>query len=265
MFRNFIIIFIMLTSAALADVGLINQYDQKKYSPATSGVKDLVFEVRLKNLAKDLKERFALTKVSDPHFVVYWLSPGKTAVDVRGLPPGFDALKNELKKVILMNLEYVVPQDMAPRFRSYEFKELKKNADEVVVRGTDRTQGNFVSEVELAFNTAGILTNLKSMTPAGTENVSFKSSKKTWSHSKDALDETVTSIKQVGGVIENKTTISYENYNGVGLPESITTISTIKIENEEVKEQGSATLNFSEYKINSGDAQKFFTRQDASE
>lgn len=249
-----------------ANVELIQQFDQRQYSPVKYGLKDLTFEVRIENLDKELKQRFALDKVNDPHFKVYWIFPGRTEIEVNGLPPGFDALKNELKKLVVERIEYVVPQDMSGRLRGYDFETSRGPAGETLLKGTDKTHGNAISQIHLTFAGDAQLRSMKTFSPSGAQTAKFETTTKSWSHSKRVVEKVL--VEGVSGVQKTRvtTTINYIAKDGFGFPAKISTETTVEaMTNQEGKNKDSmvADITFSDYLVNSGNAQKHFVEQDA--
>lgn len=249
-----------------ANVELIQQFDQRQYSPVKYGLKDLTFEVRIEKLDEELKQRFALDKVNDPHFKVYWVYPGRTEIEVNGLPPGFEALKNELKKLVIERIEYVVPQDMSGRLRGYEFETSRGPAGETLLKGTDRTHGNVISQIHLTFAGDAQLRTMKTFSPSGAQTAKFESGTKSWSHNKRVVEkvllEGVTGIQKTSVI----TTIDYISKDGFGFPSKISTETTIEaMTNQKGESQESMTSNviFANHNVNSGEAKKYFMEQDA--
>ncbi len=265
MLKHFLFIMTLFCLELRADTSVINQFDQRQYSPAKYGLKDLVFKVKVKGLEQELKQRFALTQMQDPHFVVYWMSPGRTAIEVQGLPAGFEALKNELKKIVLEKFEYVIPQEMSGRLRSYEFQQSRGPAGETLLKGTDRTQTHMINQIHLTFGQDARLEIVKTFSPRGAETTSFETATKPWSHSKRVVEKVV--HESTTGVRKNKveTKISYTNKDGYGLPEKIITESTFVIPGESKDESVSSNsaLTFTAYQVNAGVAQKYFASMDA--
>tara|TARA_R110002049_G_scaffold206957_2_gene377376 strand:+ start:3290 stop:4108 length:819 start_codon:yes stop_codon:yes gene_type:complete len=238
----------------------LKQFDQNQYSPSKYGLKDLTFEVKIDGMEKDLKERYALTKVNDPRFKVYWLNPGRIEIEVLGLPPGFTNLKNELKKLVVERIEYVVPQNLSTRLRGYRFDEKKIKNDLVVLEGKDETNTKAINKIDVVLNEQGEIQSMKTTSPSGSQMVKFESSKKSWSHSKNVID--TVNISAVTGIQRNttETKITYISKDGFGFPSSIATETTIEaMTNTEAKNKvtTSANLYFSNYEVNTGNAQKF--------
>lgn len=264
-----LVILIMLAVgqvSAFANVELLQQFDQRQYSPVKYGLKDLTFEVRVENLDKELKQRFALDKINDPHFKVYWISPGRTEIEVHGLPPGFAALKNELKKLVVERIEYVVPQDMSGRLRGYEFETSRGPAGETLLKGIDKTHGKSINQIHLTFANDAQLRTMKTFSPSGAQTARFETTTKPWSHSKRVVD--TVAVEGVTGIQKTRvtTSIDYLAKDGFGFPSKISTETTVEaMTNQEGSNKDSmvANISFTDYVVNSGKAQKYFMEQNA--
>lgn len=263
------VIFLLISMAAnvlFANDQLIQKFDQGQYSPAKYGLKDLTFEVRIANLEKELKQRFALDKVNDLHFKVYWVMPGKFLIEVEGLPNGFEALRNELKKLIVERIEYVIPQDMSNRLRGYEFAVEKIGKNDSLLKGKDRTQSNPISEIHLTFSHDTSLKSMKTYSPSGSQTAKFDSAIKPWSHNKRVVEKV--QVDSVMGIQKTKieTDIEYLTVDGFGLPSKIETKTTITAmtNKENEKTQVSSIMKFDSYKVNSGAAQRKILANDAN-
>ncbi|PIP88856.1 MAG: hypothetical protein COW01_15230 [Bdellovibrionales bacterium CG12_big_fil_rev_8_21_14_0_65_38_15] len=256
---HFLITLALLQVSLASDI--LNQFDQDQYSPSKYGLKDLVFEIRIDGIEKDLKERFALNKLDDPRYKVYWLYPGRIEIDVLGLPPGFLSLKQELKKLVFERIEYVVPQDLSSRLRGYRFddKKLKNNLTQLT--GKDETNTKPISQIELVLAPGGIIKYLKTYSPSGSQLAKFSISKKSWSHNKNVVDKV--EVVGVTGIQKNttETEISYISKDGFGFPGEIRTLSTIEAmtnTNNSTKSESKARLVLSNYEVNTGISQKYF-------
>lgn len=248
-----------------ASIEVIQRFDQRQYSPAKYGLKDLTFEVRIDELEKNIKQRFALDKVKDLHFKVYWLSPGRMDIVVNGLPPGFENLRNELKKLIVERMEYVVPQDMAPRLRSYEFT--AANAGKrTILSGVDKTLSNAITEIQLTFEQDSSLRAMKTTSPSGSQIATFSTGTKPWSHSKLVVEKV--SLEGVTGIQKTQvvTELDYLAKDGFGFPKEIKTTTTVTAMTNQKSEKTSATISsrvyLSEFQVNGGEARKYFTDKD---
>lgn len=258
-FLRLLIIISVISSSQANEI--LTQFDQVQYSPTKYGLKDLVFEIRVDGIEKDLRERFALNKIDDPRYRVYWLSPGRIEIEVLGLPPGFASLKQELKKLVYERIEYVVPQDLSTRLRGYRFEEknLKNNLIQLI--GKDETNTKPINQIEIVLAQGGEIKSLKTYAPSGSQLAKFNVAQKKWSHSKNVVQ----SVEVVGvtGIQKSKilTEITYISKDGFGFPSEIRTTTTIEAmtnTKNASKNETQARLVFSDYIVNSGAAQKYF-------
>ncbi len=101
---------------------------------------------------------------------------------------------------------------------------------------------------------------MKMTSPSGSQLAKFSTSRKGWSHSKNVIDQI--NLVSVMGIQKNttETTISYILKDGFGFPSVISTDTTIEaMTNTESANQvkTSAKLYFTNYVVNSGEAQKY--------
>lgn len=264
-FLRFLAIIFIIQSTYANEI--LSQFDQDQYSPAKYGLKDLVFEIRVDGIEKDLKERFALNKLDDPRYKVYWLSPGRIEIEVLGLPPGFTSLKQELKKLVYERIEYVVPQDLSARLRGYRFEDKKLKNNLIQLVGKDETNTKPISKIELVLAPGGVIKSLKTYAPSGSQLAKFSIGQKNWSHSKNVVEGV--EVVGVTGIQKNtlQTEINYISKDGFGFPSEIRTKSIIEAmtnTNNSMKSETQAKLVFGEYEVNTGQAQKYFMRLDDS-
>tara|TARA_R110000868_G_scaffold97619_9_gene268617 strand:+ start:7539 stop:8369 length:831 start_codon:yes stop_codon:yes gene_type:complete len=250
------------------DTDMIKRFDQNQYSPIKYGLKEVVFEARVSGLEESIKNRYALTKLNDLHFSVYWLSPGRVEIEVIGLPPGFDTLKQELKRIIYERLEYVVPQDLSGRLRGYNFESSRMKNSDVLLKGKDETHSKAISQINLVFAQDSSLKSMKTFSPSGSQTAVFKSEVKPWSHSKRVV--TQVSVEGVTGIQKTivETAISYVAKDGFGVPQSIKTNTKVEaMTNKDGAQHStiSSEILLSDYKINTGTAQKYFAGRDAKQ
>jgi len=266
MLKILVLLVTQIWSIAFANIEVIQQFDQQQYSPAKYGLKDLTFEIRVENLEQDIKKRFSIDQIKDLHFKVYWLTPGRTAIEVHGLPTGFEALRNELKKIVVERIEYVVPQDMATRLRSYDFKLEKNSNGQTVLNGTDKTSHNVINQIQLVFDRENQLRSMKTTSPSGSNTATFQASEMPWSHSKKVVREVA--LSGVMGLQKTNvvTKLDYVAIDGFGFPagiESITKVTAMTNQDEKSTNEMSSKMTFSSYKINDGSARKYFMELDA--
>ncbi len=243
----------------------IENFDIRYYDPSNYGLRDLVFEIRMTNLVETMKQRLQIKDLVDVYFKIYWMYPGKYKVDVEGLPAGFNEIKNELKTMVKNRLDFVIPQKLSPKVRSYDLKSKKSKKGTTIV-GTDKTHTRAVNEIRLSFDGGGKLTGFKTMSPMGVNSSEMKMSAKSWSHNKWVVDRLV--VKAIQGIqmTEIRHDVKYENVDGFGFPNKVEVKTTRKlVKPKSVKDKSDelelkTEVLFSKYEVNTGKAQRYITQ-----
>ncbi len=244
---------------------IVESFDLRSYNPIKNGLKEFTCEIRVEGLTDRLKkELVSLNIKNEVYYKLYWLYPGKMDLVVEGLPKGFLELKANLKSLVVNRIDYLVPQELGKRLRSYEL-EIKKLKVGTMVKGLDPTNNRAVNKIELFFDDDQRLSSYKSFSPLGFQESKFKYKKKSWSKNKLVLEESSAKTIQGPQVTEIDTEINYENQVGFGFPEEIqikTTQYVVAPGKEEKKQErkGKTKITFSNYKINSGTAQEYFRK-----
>lgn len=262
---TFSLVLFSFGSRAAATPAEIENFDIRYYDPANYGLRDLVFEIRMSNLLDTMKERLNLKDLVDIYFKIYWMYPGKYKVDVEGLPAGFKEIKAELKSMVKNRLDFVIPQRLSPKVRSYEL-ESKKSKAGTTITGIDKTHTRAVNEIRLSFDGGGKLTGFKTMSPMGVNTSQMKMSAKSWSHNKWVVDDLV--VKTVQGIqmTQINHNVEYENIDGFGFPKKVkveTVRKLIRPTSEKAEDKGmsiSTEVKFSKYEVNTGKAQRYITQ-----
>lgn len=265
--RLFFTIFIFSLISNIHALELVENFDLRTYSPVKNGLKDFSCEIRVKGLTDQLKKDLVNIKVNNEvYYRLYWIYPGKADISVEGLPKGFEELKQNLKSLVINRIDYLVPQDLTTRLRSYRLSPKKIKTGTLVV-GQDPTNKLPVNKIELSFDNEEKLKSYKSYSPLGFQQSSFEYGKKSWSKNKWVLEEVKAKTVQGPQITEISTEIDYANNVGFGFPTEIS-IETLQYvvapgKNERKNERsGETVINFSNYKINTGDAQKHFRKQE---
>jgi len=268
MFFKILTFFTIFISSIFAN-SAVSDFDLISYSPIKVGLKDLVCEVRLDGLTEQVKKQYVTVKVADEVFYkLYWMYPGKIYIDVEGIPHGFDQLKQSLVGLVVNRLDYLIPQDLAPRVRGYELKKVGGRHGETLFEGTDPTNTKAATKIEIGFDSKGVLKRYKSYSPLGFQESTFDYVKKSWSKNKWVLEGVNAKMIQGPQVTESNTKIEYEKVSGYGLPKIISVKTRQKIvapgEGEKkVERSGESRITFANYKLNMGEAQKFFRAKES--
>lgn len=240
----------------------ITTYDVRFYNPKESGVQDLAFEVRYDGLKEMIEDRLGVKNLIDVYFQVYWLMPGKFKIQVAGLPDGFEELRAELRAMVRSRLDLVIPSNLSSRLRGYRLTTQSIDGG-VQVIGKDPTHSKVINELTLNFSNDGRLTRIRTQSPMGTNTTNLEMSPKSWSNNKWVLDKI--KVRTIQGIqattIEQE--IEYKTEAGFGLPEKVeikTTQQLIRPEDDEgetFEATDEAVIRFSNYRVNTGAAQKF--------
>lgn len=243
----------------------IENFDIRYYDPSNYGLRDLVFEIRMTNLVETMKQRLQIKDLVDVYFKIYWMYPGKYKVDVEGLPAGFKEIKAELKSMVKNRLDFVIPQKLSPKVRSYDLKSKKSKRGTTIV-GVDKTHTRAVNEIRLSFDGGGKLTGFKTMSPMGVNTSEMKMSAKSWSHNKWVVDRLT--VKSIQGIqmTEINHDVKYKNVDGFGFPEKVEVSTTRKlvkpqpVKNKREQLKLKTEVQFSKYEVNTGKAQRYITQ-----
>jgi hypothetical protein len=240
----------------------IENFDIRYYHPVNYGLKDLVFEVRVRNLLETLNKRLSLGTLADIYFKVYWMMPGKYKLEVNGLPRGFKEIKSELKNMIKNRLDFVIPLKLAPKVRSYSLQSKKLKSGTSIV-GKDKTHTRAINEIRLKFNNKGMLRGFKTFSPMGVNNSKFEMSAKGWSHNKWVVD--ALTVESIQGIQKTsmKHKIDYLSIDGFGFPLKVkisTSQELLKTKDSKAAKSSrklDSEIMFSKYEVNTGKAQRY--------
>jgi len=258
-----ILIFISITISTTHANNYVSDFDLTSYSPVKIGLKDLVCEIHLEGLTNQVEKQYVTVKIGKEVFYkLYWMYPGKFYIDVAGIPQNFVQIKKSLVGLIVNRLDYIIPQELAPRIRGYQLKKMVGHHGVIIFEGVDPTNTKTTNKIEVGFDSKGVLKNYKSYSPLGFQESVFKYQKKSWSKNKWVLEGVNTKMIQGPQVTQSSTNIEYSKVSGYGLPKKIVVKTNQKVvapgENEKkIERSGESKIIFSNYKLNMGEAQKF--------
>lgn len=240
------------------------QYDVRKYSVESLGLKDLVFEVRMDQLTETLNKNLALGKLIDVHFKVYWLAPNEWRIEVNGLPKGFDEIKSDLRQLLAGKMEYVIARPFKSVVEGLSFENYSENGNNYI-RAFDPLYTKAFTDILLQFDQNGRLNYMRTNVSNQATEATFDYSVFPWSNSKFLV--TKHSAKTKYGVSESTIThfIDYAAVNSFGLPSKMTIKTNNKVtipargkEKEKViNQEMTSVLRFSKYETNTGKAKRF--------
>ncbi len=259
-----IILLVVMANISFANKAnrAIERFDIGFYNPVEMGVKDLVFELRIGNMTKMLKDVKYFGKISEVYFEVYWASGEGERIVVKGLPKGFAEKKKQLIVIAKNKLEFVIPSKLKARYGKYKLKS-KISTGGTFVQAKNIKAIESIDEIQMLFGRGGKLKKLTVIGPVGTNTANFEMTPKTWSKNKWVLDRMV--VKKLAGI--QKTNVTYEiqylTLGGFGFPDTIKTKAKYELVRTSRKFQPKVvedTLIFRNYIVNSGKALKKIRR-----
>ncbi len=243
---------------------IIKEFDLRYYDPQNFGLKDLVFDVRISNLADFLNEQKSFGKVKDIYFRVYWMYPDRYKVEIFGMPDGFKEVRSQLIDLVRLRMDYVIPKKFSDRVKHYEIS-MKKNGSGTYYVGKDKIHEMPFYEINIWFDDAK-LKRYRTYGASGSSDTNFDMSVKSWSHNKYVIDKM--EVKSFEGMQRTKTInkFVYESYDGIGLPKEIIVSldqemnAAEDIKEDKNKRKMNSTIEFSNYKINKGIAKNYLSK-----
>lgn len=260
--KVFFVILILLTGKTFAQdvASLIQGHEDKAYSPKNKTLTDLVIDIEIPEITKQLNGQMIFGNIKELYFRVYWTAkPERVAVEINGLPDGFNEIKYQLKQAILTKFETVIPIGIEKKFVNYKLSNDPKNSK--AINAKDDKALNAIPEYKLVFNSESLLERVIGKKPVGTLETDIKWEKSDWSEPRFYTKNT--SMKSIDGpqtvIVESD--IDWKVHSGIGLPVQVTTITTqkISIPGSELQENKSEEIiNFKNPKVNIGEALKWF-------
>jgi len=263
-----LIIFLYLISINISSQeDQVEYFDLRSYDPVKNGLKDLYCEVRIKGLTEQLKKEFLSIKFGEEvYYKMYWLYPGKLDFEIEGIPRGFLELKTNLKNLVVNRVDYIIPQSLGKRLRSYQ-KKSQKTKGGYLVEANDPTNTKAVNKIELRIDDEGRMKSYKSYSPLGFQESKFTYGKKSWSKNKWVLEKVIAKAIQGPQVTEVTTEITYKNQVGLGLPIEIEVGTKQFIvapgkDERKLQREGETEITIGNFKVNSAEAQGYFRKQE---
>ncbi|MBY0516206.1 MAG: hypothetical protein K2P81_04820 [Bacteriovoracaceae bacterium] len=242
--------------------GMIKVSEEKSYNPKFRGLTDLVVELSSPQITKQLNEQMIFGTLNEVSFKIYWTAnPERVAVDVLGLPEGFREIKEELKAMIVGKLETIIPIPFAQKFKGYQLK--KSTKQERTIVATDSTNMMPVPEYELIMDEEGKLVESIAKKPIGIIRTKMKWEKATWSEPKYFLTSSTSVAEEGPQTLEIESDTSWQVINSIGVPtvtktKTKQTLNQPGTKNKPMERNVEETLYFKNYKINIGEAMKWF-------
>lgn len=238
-------------------VAYLNNFDAKVYSLKTKGVKEFVVDIESSKLTKQMDEMMTFGKVKEVIFRTYWTAnPERIAIEVIGLPDGFREIKEELKLSIFSVIDNLLPLTSVQRFAGYKFHAGGRPKE---ILAQDSTGIANVQSFVLRFDAQDRLTEVVGNKAVGTLVTTPVYEKEGFAAGKWVMKSTSTTSSENGQTLTVKKELKYGTSQGIGV------LSEVEITTEQKLESSTAkpliteeTVEFKNYKINAGEALKYF-------
>jgi hypothetical protein len=258
----FILFFISFSAEAQDPGAFITNFDNKVYSLKNRGVNDFVVDIMSPRLTKQLNEQLIFGRLEEVIFRTYWTSnPERVAIEIIGLPDGFKEIKEELKLSILSIIDSILPPSTQQRFAGYKFFPGKTPLE---FEAKDVTGIAHVQSYVLKFDSSNKLISVEGKKAVGELAITPVYTKEGFADGKWVLKSLKTTQSENGQVVTVKKDLSYSSSQGIAV------VSRLNVETEQAAtKDGSKALNFDEsfefknYKINVGEALKYFLGEGA--
>jgi hypothetical protein len=251
-----------LTSFAQDAVGYLQKADEVSHNPKLRGLKDLVVDLVSPQMTKQLNDQKIFGNIREVSFRIFWTAqPERLSIEVNGLPEGFREIKEELKAAMIGRLESIIPLPLEKKLQGYKFRIDARNPRTVIA--ADATNLRPIPEYELGFDVDGKLVSMVAKKPVGLVTSTFIWSKAPWSEPRFYVTRVTSRSEEGPQLTETETETSWQTIAGIGFPSAVRT----KIK-QSLKQPGSPgrpiersideTLLFKNYKVNAGEAMKWF-------
>lgn len=257
--RNLIYCLLLLSLNALAQdpTAYLNSFDSKVYSLKTKGVKDFVVDIESSKLTKQMNDQMMFGRIKEVIFRTYWTAnPERVAIEVIGLPEGFREIKEELKQSIFTVIENLIPLNTVQRFAGYKFHSGSTPKEYVA---QDSTGIANIQSFVLKFDNEDKLTEVIGKKTIGTLVITPKYEKDSFAGGKWVLKSMSNKSTENGQSMNLTRELKYGTSQGIGVLTQVTLTTEQKSEVSGAKPLISLDeIEFKNYKINSGDALKYF-------
>ena len=235
----------------------LNAFDAKIYSLKTKGIKDFVVDIESSKLTKQLNEQMIFGKVDKVIFRTYWtLSPERMAIEIIGLPEGFKEIKEDLKLSVFSIMDNLIPLPTVKRFAGYKFHSGSSPKEFVAqdVSGIAPVQSYI-----FRFDNQDKMMEVVGKKTIGSLVIQPKYEKEGFSDGKWVLKSMVTTSSENGQTLIMRKELSYGSSQGIGVLVRISMETEQQVANKGAKSPIlGETFEFKNYKINSGEALKYF-------
>lgn len=235
----------------------LTKFDNKIYSLKTKGVKDFVVDIESSRLTTQMNDQMIFGPVKEVIFRTYWTAnPERIAIEIIGLPEGFREIKEELKISILGMMDNLIPIPMVQRFAGYKIT-AGPGAKEFTAQ--DSTGIAAIPAYVLSFDPQDRLSKITAKKPIGSMVITPKYEKESFSDTRWVLKSQVSVSSENGQTVTVTKNLDYGTTQGIGVLTEVEVSTEQKLEGVKAKPLISEeTLEFKNYKINTGDAMKYF-------
>jgi len=257
--KKIFFLFIVLSSNLFAQdpKAYLGNFYSKIYSLKTKGVKDFVVDISSSRLTSQINDQMTFGKVKSLIFRVYWTAnPERMEIEVLGLPEGFRELKEELKLSLVGLMENLLPPTFEQKFNGFELSRSSNPGEFIAV---DKSGIAPIGKYYLKFDAKESLTEVEGKPAIGSFLVKTEYEKTGFSDGKWVLMKQVSDSNQNGISLQSKKSLEYGETKGIGVLEEVQIETTTKsIANEKINASSEETLEFKNYRIDSGLAFKYF-------
>ncbi len=232
-------------------------FDSKVYSLKTKGAKDFVVDVESSRLTKQINDQQSFGKIEELIFRIYWTAePERMSIEVIGLPEGFMEFKEELKLSIYQLIEYLIPPSSFQKYTGYKFLSGQKPKEFVA---QDSTGIALIPSFSLKFDEQDKLIEVVGNRPVGSIMMKPTFEKTAFSDGRWVLKQQMTSSQENGQSVNVTKELDYEKSQGIGVLSEILITTQFTPQGKDAKViRISETVEFKNYKINEGEALKYF-------
>lgn len=249
--------FISFNSRSEDPTAYLTKFDNKIYSLKTKGVKDFVVDIESSRLTTQMNEQMIFGRVKEVIFRTYWTAnPERIAIEVIGLPEGFREIKEELKIAIFGMMDNLVPIPIPQRFAGYK---ITAGPGSKEFTAQDTTGIAAIPAYVLSFDSQDRLSTITAKKPIGTMVVTPKYEKESFSDSRWVLNSQVSVSSENGQTLTVSKNLDYGTDQGIGVLTEVKVTTEQKLEGSQTKPlKSEETVEFKNYKINTGEAFKYF-------
>jgi hypothetical protein len=239
----------------------IKLFDNKVYNPALLGLSDLVIDIEIPSITKELNKRKIFGKIKKVYFKLFW-TPESSKIEVFGLPEGFVEIKKNLYMIVSGKIDLIIPKVLSKNLIGYTMTDEILKDGSFNIRAVDKTYKKRISEFDLSFSKDGILKKVKISNAAGAQDSQLNYKKTIKSKGKYILDSAKI-INVVNGqkMISDKKII-YKKIKSFILPEKVIVKTYVEMpgptkKNKKYSREIQHSVIVDNYEINKGLAKKY--------